>query len=223
MQAGSGEDDVLWSKAFTMRIENFSQLGSEPVWSECFEAGIGTRRLQSARMLSGVPCDMTLQLPCGANIPVLSQFLQVASHFFRENVDGSLGTWTYILSDLYPQYDPPALTLSSVYTLLPVVHKYDFTKLRARLVAFIKDESETLSFLPQNPVTYIIAWLALAERLQLGELRELCLGKLGSMTGAQLLIAITVDVEAERVVRQEVKQMGLDMCCALLSITVRAS
>jgi hypothetical protein len=146
-------------------------------------------------------------------------------------VDGSLGTWTYILSDLYPSFDPPALTLSSVFTLLPVVHKYDFTKLLGRLMTFIKDKSEALSFLPQNPVTYIIAWLALAERLQLDELRELCLGKLGSMSRAQLLIAITVEVEVgsgvdknmTRVVRKEVKQMGLDMCCALLSITARAS
>jgi hypothetical protein len=41
-------------------------------------------------------------------------------------VDGSLGTWTYILSDLYPLHDPPALSLESVYALLPVVHKYVF-------------------------------------------------------------------------------------------------
>ncbi|KAG1670265.1 hypothetical protein FOA52_003615 [Chlamydomonas sp. UWO 241] len=92
---------------------------------------------------------MTLQLSCGAEVPVLSLFLQVASPFFRDNledmkggapipVDGSLGLWTYILSYLYPEHDPPGLSLSSVYMLLPVVHKYDFPRLLARLLAFMK-------------------------------------------------------------------------------------
>jgi hypothetical protein len=39
-------------------------------------------------------------------------------------VDGSLGAWLYILMDLLPLHDPPALTLGGVFTLLPVVHKY---------------------------------------------------------------------------------------------------
>jgi hypothetical protein len=51
--------------------------------------------------------------------------------------------------DLYPQHDSPALDLGSVYTLLPVVHKYDFTKLLARLVAFVKANSEALTHDPR--------------------------------------------------------------------------
>jgi hypothetical protein len=39
-------------------------------------------------------------------------------------VDGSLSTWLYIFSDVYPLHDSPALDLASVYELLPVVHKY---------------------------------------------------------------------------------------------------
>jgi hypothetical protein len=44
-------------------------------------------------------------------------------HTFPQ-VEGRLGTWTYIMTDLHQQRDPPALTMSSVYTLLSVVHKY---------------------------------------------------------------------------------------------------
>jgi hypothetical protein len=39
-----------------------------------------------------VPCDVTLKLPCGVEVPVLKQSLQLASPFFRdalEDVDGS--------------------------------------------------------------------------------------------------------------------------------------
>ncbi|KAG1679429.1 hypothetical protein FOA52_007721 [Chlamydomonas sp. UWO 241] len=88
----------------------------------------------------GVPCDATLELQCGVKMPTVSQFLQASSPFFRGFLedakgsdpilgDGSLGAWIYILSDLYPQYEPHALTLGSVYTLIPVVHKCGFTKL----------------------------------------------------------------------------------------------
>jgi hypothetical protein len=40
----------------------------------------------------GVPCDMILKLPCGVELPVLRQSLQLASPFFRdalEDVSGS--------------------------------------------------------------------------------------------------------------------------------------
>jgi hypothetical protein len=39
-------------------------------------------------------------------------------------VDGSLGAWVYIMSCLYPLHHKPKLTLTSIFTLLPVVHKY---------------------------------------------------------------------------------------------------
>ncbi|KAG1680629.1 hypothetical protein FOA52_015078 [Chlamydomonas sp. UWO 241] len=110
-------------------------------------------------------------------------------------VDGSLGTWTYIQSCLYLLHDQPDLTLPSVYALLPVVHKYDFTKLLGRLVAFVKGKREELSADPGSFRGYVIKWLALAERLQLDELRDLCLDKLRSMTGEGRQDAITVEVE----------------------------
>jgi hypothetical protein len=40
----------------------------------------------------GVPCDMTLKLACGAEVPVISQLLQVASPFFRGALDDMKGS-----------------------------------------------------------------------------------------------------------------------------------
>ncbi|KAG1670276.1 hypothetical protein FOA52_003626 [Chlamydomonas sp. UWO 241] len=171
----------------------------------------------------GVPCDVTLKLPCGAEVPAHAQLLQLASPFSTApwrtcTAVPRSRAWTYILSDLYPQFDPPALTLSSVYTLLPVMHKYDFPKLLARLVGFIKGKIKALSHNAWGPANYIVLWLALSERLQLDELRELCLNKLRSMTRQQLQIAITMDVEADsvtgnkrRAVRKEVQQLGEEL------------
>ncbi|KAG1671683.1 hypothetical protein FOA52_007474 [Chlamydomonas sp. UWO 241] len=115
----------------------------------------------------GVPCDMTLKLACGAEVPVISQFLQVASPFFRGAlddmkgnapipVDGSFGTWTYIQSYLYRLHDQPKLTLGSVQVMLPVVHKYDFAKLLARLMAFVKKKIRELDEDPDMLHTYIV-------------------------------------------------------------------
>ncbi|KAG1670275.1 hypothetical protein FOA52_003625 [Chlamydomonas sp. UWO 241] len=187
----------------------------------------------------GVPCDVTLKLHCGAEIPVLSHLLRLGSPFFRGvledvnggaaiPVDGNLDTWTYILKDLYPQYDPPALTLSSVYKLLPVVHKYDFTKLLERMVAFVKGMSGALSHDPAHPTIYIIRWLALAEVLQLDALRELCLGKLRGMTREQRKAALVVEVKAGTApvelkthrLRREVMQLGHDLLAELFVLIV---
>ncbi|KAG1658501.1 hypothetical protein FOA52_011967 [Chlamydomonas sp. UWO 241] len=147
----------------------------------------------------GMPCDVTLKLPCGVEMPSVGLFLQSASPFFREAlqdmhgtapipVDGSPGTWTYILSDLYPLHDAPALSLGIVH-MLPVVHKYNFTKLLTRLLTFIKDNSEELLSYKSSPdvpfqpsSSYVITWLALAEHLQLDDLRELCIGMLHTMS-----------------------------------------
>ncbi|KAG1671685.1 hypothetical protein FOA52_007476 [Chlamydomonas sp. UWO 241] len=189
----------------------------------------------------GVPCDMTLKLACGAEVPVISQFLQVASPFFRGAlddmrgnapipVDGSLGTWTYMQSCLYPFHNQPKLTLGSVFTLLPVAHKYDFAKLLARLMAFIKKKIEELHSDPDAPSTYIIPWLALAESLQLDELRELCLMRLHDMTKQQLQRAISVEVEegsgadkhTRRILRSQVKALGHEQRDKLLLLAVSA-
>jgi hypothetical protein len=146
-------------------------------------------------------------------------------------VDGSLGTWTYILNDLHHQRDPPALTLGSVLTLLPVVHKYNFTKLLARLVAFVREKSGRLDHDYGDRFTFVIVWLALSERLQLDELRELCLGRLRGMTKGELQTAITVEVEVgsgadkqkRRAVREEVKGLGQELCFEVFAIAATDS
>jgi hypothetical protein len=146
--------------------------------------------------------------------------LCVPSHL--PQVDGSLGTWTYILSCLYPLHDQPELTLGSAYSLLPVVHKYDFPKLMTRLMDFIKGKSAVLSHDPAYSSHYIVRWLALSERLQLGDLRKLCLNKLRSMTREQLQSAITVEVEVgaakqkKRALCKQVKELGQELRDKLL-------
>jgi hypothetical protein len=127
-------------------------------------------------------------------------------------VDGSPGAWTYILSDLYPLHDAPALTLGSAHMLLPVVHKYNFTKLLTRLIAFIEVNSEeALSPDPTSRFSYAITWLALAERLQLDELREMCIDMLRGMTRQQLELAITEEEEEEEDEEEE-EEVGTGSC-----------
>ncbi|KAG1655048.1 hypothetical protein FOA52_003804 [Chlamydomonas sp. UWO 241] len=190
----------------------------------------------------GAPCDVTLKLPCGAEVPISSHLLLAASPLFRDAledvkgsaplpVDGSLGTWTFIRTCLYPLHDQPDLTLPSVYTLLPVVHKYNFTKLLGRLVAFVKGGREELAAdSTQAFVSSVSRWLALAERLQLDELREVCLDKLRGMTGEERQGAITVEVEfgsggdkkMKRVVREEVKKLSQELRDELLLLLAAA-
>ncbi|KAG1651431.1 hypothetical protein FOA52_006491 [Chlamydomonas sp. UWO 241] len=198
--------------------------------------------------LAGSPCDVALKLPCGAEVPVSRHILKMASPFFHKAledmdgsdpipVDSSPGTWDHILSTLYPQYDPPALTLGSVFKLLPVAHKYDFDKLLKQLLAFIREMSEALSHDPKadpgDKFAYIMLWLALAERLQLDKLAELCLGRLQTMTRQQLQVAITevvevgsgasekllVSVRDKHVMRKGVEQLSKAMREKLLAIT----
>jgi hypothetical protein len=66
--------------------------------------------------------------------------------------------------------------------MLPVVHKYDFTKLLPRVVAFVKEQGDALSSDPSVPSTFTIRWLALAEHLYLDDLIDVCLGRLRGMT-----------------------------------------
>ncbi|KAG1673776.1 hypothetical protein FOA52_002345 [Chlamydomonas sp. UWO 241] len=200
-------------------------------------ANITVQREDRFQLHAGVPCDVMLTLMCGAEMPAVGLFLQAASPFFRGAledvhggapipVDGSFGAWTFILSDLYPRRDAPTLKLGSVLIVLPVVHKYDFRWLLTRLVAFVKENSELLSHDQNCPDSYVLVWLALAERLQLDELRELCLDRLHGMTKEELQTAITVEVEVgsgdakqmRRAVRQEVQGLGQAMCCEVLAI-----
>ncbi|KAG1666413.1 hypothetical protein FOA52_006522 [Chlamydomonas sp. UWO 241] len=155
-----------------------------------------------------VPCNVVLKLPCGSEVQVVGLVLQLASPFFcnvledvkgssKIPVDGSLGTWAYILSDCYPQCTPPALTLGNVFMLLPVVHKYNFPYLLTRLMAITKEQSGALSHDPAVLATFVIRWLDLAERLQLDELRQLCMDRLQGMTREERKMAITVEVDVE--------------------------
>ncbi|KAG1662143.1 hypothetical protein FOA52_011016 [Chlamydomonas sp. UWO 241] len=194
----------------------------------------------------GVPCDMALKLSCGAEIPVLRHLLPPASPFFRGAledvtasapipVDGSLSLWTYILSCLYPLHDQPKLTLSSVYMLLPVVHKYDFPMLLTRLVAFAKRafvKQQTLSpaSSPNRPWQLqtqctapvsspsIVQWLTLAVRLQLDELRDWCLARIRAMPRHDLVCATTVEQGAKRVMREDFKQLEAALLSEVFTI-----
>ncbi|KAG1680616.1 hypothetical protein FOA52_015065 [Chlamydomonas sp. UWO 241] len=158
----------------------------------------------------GGPRDVTLKLPCGAEISVSSHLLQLASPFFRGAledvqggapipVDGGLGAWTYILSDICPQYEPPALTLSKHNELCG------------------------------DPTYYygcnVIPFLGLAEDLQQDDLRELCLNKLGAMTKEELKTAMCVDSCAGQtmqcVLRKEVEQLGAERVIKLLLLFTR--
>ncbi|KAG1669273.1 hypothetical protein FOA52_003311 [Chlamydomonas sp. UWO 241] len=190
-------------------------------------ADVTMEREDRFQLDAGTPCDVTLKLPCGVEIPTHGQLLQLASPFFSDALEdmkasapilvtGSLGTWIYILSCLYPLHNHPELTLGSVFTLLPVVHKYDFTKLLTRLVAFVKERSWELDHDTDLPARFVICWLALAQRLQLDELRELCLARLRGMSKEQRQSALTVevavgsgaDMQVKHIIREEVKELG---------------
>jgi hypothetical protein len=69
-----------------------------------------------------------------------------------------------------PLLDAPALTLGGAYTVLPVAHKYGFSKIVTTLVDFVK--GQPLLTDPQHPSTYIMRWVVLAEQLQLDDLLE---------------------------------------------------
>ncbi|KAG1669257.1 hypothetical protein FOA52_003294 [Chlamydomonas sp. UWO 241] len=129
------------------------------------------------------------------------------------------------------------LTLGGVYNLLPVVHKYDFPRPIAQLVDFVKDSIGELDHCwdPSDhrayPSTYVVHWLALAERLQLDELREMCLDRLRGMSRRKRKVALTVYVEVgsgagattKHVIREEVKGLGQALCFELLAITAANS
>ncbi|KAG1667000.1 hypothetical protein FOA52_014312 [Chlamydomonas sp. UWO 241] len=187
---------------------------------------------------AGVPCDVALKLPCGVEVPAVGLFLQAASPFFRAAledvkgsalipVDGSFGAWAYILMDLYPLHDPPALTWGSVYTLLPVAHKYNFTKLLARLMAFVKDNSKALTHNLMFNRRYVIRWLALAERLQMDELRKQVLGKVRSMTKEELQKAFFVQVSSgakkRNAIRKAMEELSQELRDELLTTAAFAA
>jgi hypothetical protein len=95
--------------------------------------------------------------------------------------------------------------------------RYDFTKLLARLLAFVKEKSGALSSDPAKPSAYVISWLALAERLQMDVLHELILGRLRCMTKQQLKVACI----AGNALRAEVQALGQrDTLCQLLALSL---
>jgi hypothetical protein len=104
-----------------------------------------------------------------------------------------------------------------------VVHKYNFPKLLTRLMAFVKMESNRLSYTPDD-ADYVVRWLALAQRVQLDALRELCLGRLWDMGTYERKMAMTVwdDEQKKRSIREEVKQLGQEQVAALLEAKLLA-
>ena len=163
-------------------------------------------------------------------LPADQHPLCIASPQTLPQVDGSLGAWTYILSCIYPLHDQPELTMGSVYALLPVVHKYDFTKLLPRLVTFYQNQTMDIAFgefssNPDHPNCYVFAWLALAERLQLDDLRELCLSRLRGMSRKQLeqaTVTDTLDYFQKRGIRGAVNALGQELRDAVFVIVATA-
>jgi hypothetical protein len=90
-------------------------------------------------------------------------------------------------------------------------------------VAFAKEQA--------LPNWDIVHWLALAERLQLDDLRERCLTSIRAMTRGQLQMTIFVEVEAgsgadkraKHAISKEVGELGQALREELLTITSFAS
>ena len=110
-------------------------------------------------------------------------------HALLPQVDGSLGAWmhakrawpaspaTYVLTCLYPNPDKPTLDIISCYTLLPLVHKYQFSQIQKEILAVhVRDQSKLTS--DPSDEMYVFRWLEMAERLQLDELLRICWSKI---------------------------------------------
>ncbi|KAG1658505.1 hypothetical protein FOA52_011972 [Chlamydomonas sp. UWO 241] len=145
--------------------------------------------------------------------------------------------------DLHPERPLPAARPSSTHRghlLLPVVHKYNFTKLLKCMVTAIKEKSDV--WLSANPssrgphgpqVCYVITWLVVAERLQLDELHDICVATLRCMPKQQLDIALTEVVAVvggggrmQRALRKEVVALGnetLSLLAGLLMARITAA
>ncbi|KAG1665240.1 hypothetical protein FOA52_011428 [Chlamydomonas sp. UWO 241] len=158
-------------------MEGFSKLPTgkdDFVCSETFEAGVSSCTLQTlhASKYASRICNF-LYLPAG--------FL----------VDDAL----VLTVDIIVQYEArfaldSALTLGGAFTLLPVAHKYGFTKLVTRLVDYVKDQPLLCD--PQHPSKYIMSWVMLAERLQLDDMLQQRVKELGEMPSDKLSRALLV-------------------------------
>jgi hypothetical protein len=98
-----------------------------------------------------------------------------------------------------------------------------------RLIEFVQEHIEELGDDPDFFATSVIRWLALAERLQLDELCEVCLGRLRGMP-KQLMATITVEVEegsgadkhTRRVLSTQVEALGRHLTGELLLLAASA-
>jgi hypothetical protein len=148
-------------------------------------------------------------------------------------VDGSLGSWTYLLTCLYAMHDQPELTVEAAYSLLPLAHKYDFSKALAKLVR--RMERKPLSHVPAAS-NYVVRWMELADRLHLEELQAKCLATMRQLAqGADLrermLRALAVPApdggtwskQDEPPLRQEVAGLSPELKDRLISILLASN
>ncbi|KAG1653706.1 hypothetical protein FOA52_007934 [Chlamydomonas sp. UWO 241] len=174
-----------------------------------------------------VSSNLVLTLPSGANLNTHWHPLRMTSNVLCSlpesaslSVDGSLSAWTYIV--VYHLHDAPALTLGGAYTLLPVAHKYGFTKLVTSLADYVK--GQPLECDPQHPSKYIMSWVLLAERLQLDSLLEQCVKELGETPAdglARALLAGAGNGQVPAVLREQVKKLRDDANNLLAMTTSR--
>jgi len=169
-----------------------------------------------------MPSDLTLKLPSGGKLPAFWQLLRFASDDFLNApggdtmpVDGSLCAWTYIPMWLHPQHDEPDLTLGGAYVLLPVAHKYGFSKLVDRVVGFVR--SHALIDVHSVYINYAIYWLALSEDLQLDELRDFCWSVKGGWS-CEKVAACLRGGGCKDSMPHEVRQLSKEAICKLLEL-----
>eukprot|EP00955_Chlamydomonas_euryale_P073071 361614-Chlamydomonas_euryale.AAC.5 len=141
--------------------------------------------------------------------------LSIVCVSITEQVEGSLGAWTYILMWISPQHLQPALTLGSVSVVLPVAHKYGFTALVRHLVATV--DCKHLCPKPADPNADAIKWLIMAENLGLCTLEDVCWEALESWSGQELRMAV-MGGEASQDMRPEVELLSQNAVCKLLEL-----
>jgi hypothetical protein len=115
-----------------------------------------------------------------------------------------------------PLHDAPALTLGGAYTLLPVAHKYGFTKLVTKLVDYVKGQALLCD--PQHPSKYITSWLIMAERVQLDDLLQHLVKELCQMSGEGLAQALIKPDDTSATLREQADELCSDTRNRLLAL-----
>ncbi len=105
-------------------------------------------------------------------------------------MDGDLDSWLVLLPRFYSSsIAKPPLTASNVATILPIAHKYDIGCILDECIEMLNELK--FSHEASSPC-YLFTWLSLADRLQLDDLREMCMCKFRDMANSQQLEAAMI-------------------------------